>query len=180
MQRLTDMAQRWRRTTKNLQSTIVTTTERLIAWYRDNTDETVVSEVEINDDTNTDTTTSTNGKGSAVRVQFHTQSSVVGGSTPPTSNIVQDIPDNNGEESGDKVNRPQASWETSNGCITPERHVSTRTHYSHTKGKSVRRREVRPYVRSLRQDWVISQAKKRARKRAERRQRQSQTWKTVT
>ena len=181
MKRLANMAQQWRRTTKNLQSTIMLTAKRLMTWYRD-TDESVMNEVEVEVDTdpNTDTTTSMNGKGGAVRVQFHTQSSVVGGSTPPTSNIVHDIQNNNEKETRDRVSEPRVTWKTSDGCITPKRHKSTRTHYPHTKGRSVRRREVRPYARSLRLDWVVSQAKKRAKKRAERRQRQSQTWKTIT
>lgn len=175
------MGQRWQKASKLLQSTIMTAATKLTSWYRDNKHEPTMNNIEAESNVNTNEKC-VDGEGRAYRVQYRTQQSVVGGSTPPASNVTTIMQAEATNESGMRVATPHLTWTTQNGCITPTKHVSTRTHYTHTKGKRIQRRELLPWQRSLRKEWVIAQARKRARARAERRRRKekSETWKTIT
>ena len=104
------------------------------------------------------------------------------GSTPPASDVGKDMCAKSQRESGVWVVTSHVIWATCNGCVTPAKHVSSKTHYPNTKDKRPRWRQLLPWQRSLRQEWVIAQARKRVRARAERRRRRqkSETWKTMT
>ena len=167
MQRLTEMAQRWKRVTKSLQSTIVATAEKLIDWYQENANEAATGEVDLRNDAGIAAGDESEHDEEPIELQLWTQLSKPAQVKESTSMPHPNLP-------------THVSWATHDGVVVTEVHESKRTHYMYTKGKRPQRHKIQPRAEPLQLQWVIAKAKQRARRRADRNQKQLAVWDTAT